>query len=259
VEIGLIMAATFILRWSGPAHYGVLAMCVSELVVLLVALTGLEPGQVIMARARNTALGGALALLAYWLWPTWERTQVGEIFARMLDAYAKHFELLTRAFSGETSDLTEAMERTRSASRLSRTNLEASVDRLAAEPATTRAERDRWQAILASSHIFANSMIMLHAQQLAQPDSLRPLGKNQAFQDFVEAVQVTLRNLAAASGATNTARLTFPDLRAAHYQLVHSGEPVAGLHTLISVETDKMVNSLNTLREQVLGKRALTG
>ena len=167
------MAATFILRWTGPAHYGVLAMSVSELVVLLVALTGIEPGQVIMARARNTAARRRVALLAYWLWPTWERTQVGEIFARMLDAYRKHFELITRAFSGESAELTAALDRSRSAARLSRTNLEASVDRLAAEPATTPDERDRWQAMLASSYILAHSIIMLHASLLAAPDSLR--------------------------------------------------------------------------------------
>jgi len=250
VEIGLIMAVTFILRWTGPAHYGLLAMCVSELVVLLVALTGVEPGQVIVARARNTALGGALALTAYWLWPTWERTQVGEIFARMLDAYRRHFELLTQAFAGEGPELTAAMDKTRSASRLARTNVEASVDRLAAEPATTGQERDRWHARLASSHIFANAMIMLHARLLAEQESLRPLARNGTFQEFVRDVLTTLEGLAAQLRGVDGPG--FPDLRAAHYKLVSSGEPMAGRHTLISVETDKMVNSLNTLREQVL-------
>ena len=252
VEIGLIMAATFVLRWTGPAHYGVLAMSVSELVVLLVALTGVEPGQVIMARARNTALGGALALLAYWLWPTWERSQVGDIFARMLDAYRVHFELITRAFAGEGPDPTAALDRTRSASRLARTNLEASVDRLASEPATTPEERDRWQAMLASSHIFAHSIIMLHASLLAAPDSLRSLGRNPAFQEFVQHISRTLEGLAAVLRGADPRTVTFPDLREVHYRLVHSGEPMAAPHALISVEADKMVNSLNTLREQVL-------
>jgi len=220
--------------------------------VLLVALTGVEPGQVIMARARNTALGGALALLAYWLWPTWERSQVGDIFARMLDAYRVHFELITRAFAGEGPDPTAALDRTRSASRLARTNLEASVDRLASEPATTPEERDRWQAMLASSHIFAHSIIMLHASLLAAPDSLRSLGRNPAFQEFVQHISRTLEGLAAVLRGADPRTVTFPDLREVHYRLVHSGEPMAAPHALISVEADKMVNSLNTLREQVL-------
>jgi uncharacterized membrane protein YccC len=252
VEIGLIMAATFVLRWTGPAHYGVLALSVSELVVLLVALTGVAPEQVIMARARNTALGGGLALLAYWLWPTWERSQAGEIFARMLDAYGAHFEGIARAFSGDGPDSTETLDRTRSASRLARTNLEASVDRLAAEPATAPEERDRWEAMLASSHIFAHSIIMLHASLLAAPESLRTLGRNRAFLEFVEHITRTLAALAAVLRGADPRSVAFPDLREVHYRLVHSGEPMAAPHTLISVEADKMVNSLNTLREQVL-------
>jgi hypothetical protein len=37
---------------------------------------------------------------------------------------------------------------------------------------------------------------------------------------------------------------------------VNSGEAAAAKHTLVAVETDKMVNSLNTLREQVAGEKA---
>jgi uncharacterized membrane protein YccC len=255
VEIALIMAATFILRWTGPAHYGVLAMSVSELVVLLVALTGVQPGQVIMARARNTALGGILALLAYALWPTWERTQVAEIFARMLDAYRIHFDLITRAYAGDTPDSAPSFDRTRSASRLSRTNLEASVDRLLVEPATTTPERDRWQSMLASSHIFAHAVIMFHASLLAAPDALLPLGRNEVFQDFVHRVIATLQNLAALLRGAQPSTVTFPDLRDAHYRLLRCGQPMAAPHTLIAVESDRMVNSLNTLREQILAAK----
>jgi len=255
VEIALIMAVTFILRWTGPAHYGVLAMSVSELVVLLVALTGVQPEQVIMARARNTFLGGILALLAYSLWPTWERTQVAEIFARMLDAYRIHLDLITRAFAGDAPESAPSFDRTRSASRLARTNLEASVDRLSAEPATSPAERGRWQAMLASSHIFAHSLIMFHASLLAAPDSLLSLGKNETFKLFVHDVLETLRDLAALLRGAHPATLSFPDLREAHYQLLRSGEPMAAPHSLIAVEADKMVNSLNTLREQILRAR----
>jgi uncharacterized membrane protein YccC len=252
VEIGLIVVTTLVLRWTGPAHYGVLAMSVSELVVLLVALTGLAPGPVIFARARNTALGGALALLAYWLWPTWERTQIGEIFARMLDAYSRHFRLTTRAFSDDSAELETGLERTRTNARLSRTNFEASVDRLSAEPGTTALELDRWQAILASSYIFAHSAMMLHASLVAEPAALRALGKNPAFQEFTQQVSRALELLAALARGAAVDPQASPNLRDAHYQLVHSGEPMAARQSLIGVELDRMVNSVNTMREQLL-------
>jgi uncharacterized membrane protein YccC len=252
VEIALIMAVTFLLRWTGPAHYGVLAFSVSQLVVLLVSLTGLKPEQVIMARARNTALGGLLALLAYALWPTWERTQVPEIFARMLDAYRIHLSLIARAFAGDAPESAPSFDRTRSASRLARTNLEASIDRLSAEPATSPAERDRWQAMLASSHILAHSVIMFHAALLADQPALVSLGRSAPFKEFIHQALESLHALAALLRGASPATIPFPDLRDAHYNLLHSGEPMSAPHTLIAVESDKMVNSLNTLREQIL-------
>ena len=255
VEIALIMAATFILRWTGPAHYGVLALSVSELVVMMLALSGVQPERTILARGLNTFLGGALALLAYTLWPTWERTQVAEIFARMLDAYRIHLNLITDAFASNSPDTDLSFERTRSAARLSRTNLEASVDRMAAEPATKPAERDRWQAMLAASHILAHSIIVFHATLLAAPDSLAPLGNDETFKEFVHGVLETLRELAALLRGAVPATVSFPDLREAHYRLLHCGLPTAAPHSLVAVESDRMVNSLNTLREQVLKGR----
>ncbi|MEO8050592.1 MAG: hypothetical protein ABI833_09275, partial [Acidobacteriota bacterium] len=40
----------------------------------------------------NTTAGGVIALLAYWLWPTWERHQVAEGLAGMLDAFRVYFQ-----------------------------------------------------------------------------------------------------------------------------------------------------------------------
>jgi uncharacterized membrane protein YccC len=250
VDIALIAIVTFVLRWTGPAHYGVLAMTVSQLVVLLVALTGVLPRAVILARARNTALGGSLALAVYWLWPTWERTRAGDFFARMLDAYRVHFELITRAFASPPSAAENAaMDRTRRASRLARANFEASVDRLSGEPGTRAEEREWWNSILVNSYIFVHAMITFHASLLASGDGLIHLGKAPAFRDFAGGICATLDSLAKiARGETPQ---SFPNLRDAHYRLVNSGEPMAARHTLVAVESDKMVNSLNTLHERL--------
>ena len=78
MQILLIFTITLILRWVGPANYGIFGVAISALVVLLIAITGISPKDVIWARGINTAAGGALALLAYWIWPTWERTRVSE-------------------------------------------------------------------------------------------------------------------------------------------------------------------------------------
>ena len=98
-ELLLVGGFTFFLRWLGPANYGVFTMAVSGLVVFLIAATGIPPADVIVSRGLNTAAGGILALIAYALWPTWERTQVSDAMAGMFDASRLYFHALMRRFS----------------------------------------------------------------------------------------------------------------------------------------------------------------
>jgi len=46
----------------------------------------------------------------------------------------------------------------------------------------------------------------------------------------------------------------FPDLREDHRVLVQSGDQKIERYALVNVETDRIVNSLNTLREQVIAR-----
>ena len=43
-------------------------------------------------------VGGAIALAAYRVWPTWERTLVPEALARLLDAYRAYFQAVRDAY-----------------------------------------------------------------------------------------------------------------------------------------------------------------
>ncbi len=45
----------------------------------------------------------------------------------------------------------------------------------------------------------------------------------------------------------------FPNLREDHNRLVAIGDPHTERYALVNVEADRMTNSLNTLREQILG------
>ena len=106
-QVALLAAFTFLCRCFGPANYGILTAAVSGLVVLLIAVTGVAPQQVIGPRALNTTFGGLLALIAYAVWPTWERTQLPEGMAAMLDAYRQYFRELTRAYLGTSGNVAE--------------------------------------------------------------------------------------------------------------------------------------------------------
>jgi uncharacterized membrane protein YccC len=248
IQVLLIFVFTLLLRWVGPANYGIFAVAISALVVYLIAITGVSPKEVIWARGINTAAGGALALLAYWVWPTWERTQVSERIAEMLDAYREYFHTLAESHTrGETIRESE-LDRVRLNARLARTNLEASVDRLGSEPGTTAEQMSQLNALLASSHRLVHAAMALDAGRL----QTAVVPARAAFRTFAADVEKTLALLAAALRGARVQQNEFPDLREDHHVLVRSGDAKVERYALVNVEADRIVNSLNTLREQVM-------
>jgi uncharacterized membrane protein YccC len=65
-------------------NYLFFAIFLTDYVVVLLALLGLPPDQTAVDRLIGTGVGAGLALLAYVLWPTWERTSASEKFARLV-------------------------------------------------------------------------------------------------------------------------------------------------------------------------------
>jgi len=246
-QIILIFVFTLLLRWVGPANYGIFGVAVSALIVLLIAITGVSPSELIWARGINTAAGGALALLAYWAWPTWERTRVSERIAQLLDAYREYFHGLVEIYvHGKNGG--EALDGLRLAARRARSNLEASIDRLSAEPGTTAEQMNQLNALLASSHRFIHAVMSLDAGWLHTAE----VPERPAFLTFATEVEKTLSLLAAALRGTPAHPNDFPDLREDHHRLLESGDPHTARYALANVEADRITNSLNTLREQVL-------
>jgi uncharacterized membrane protein YccC len=255
-EIALIAVFTLLTRWIGPANYGIFGVCISALIVLLISITGLSPREVILARGINTIVGGALALVAYLVWPTWERSRLPDLFAALLDAYGNSFRSVFRKLLDPASASASERERTRQASRIARSNLETSIERLAAEPGISAEQLAQANAMVASSHRFAHALIALEAgipetgAQTPQPQ----------FKQFAEAVEQTLKLLAACLRGERVAEREFPDLREIYSRMSHTSEVQDGRYGFAMVEADRMVNSLNTLREQVFAwKRGLAG
>lgn len=251
LQVVLIFVFVFLLRWLGPANYGIFGVAVSALVVLLLAVGGISPKDVIWARGVNTVVGGALALLAYWLWPTWERTRVSERIAQMLDAYRDYTHALAQWNAADKS-WTQELERARRSARTARANVEASMDRLASEPGTTRERLARLSAVLASSHRFIHAIMALDAifsQQSA-------LASSPPLQNFLSKVETTLALLASTLRGVRVGSKDFPDLRGEYRQMVQSrtteGNSALARFDSINIEADRITNSVNTLAEQIM-------
>jgi uncharacterized membrane protein YccC len=240
----------FVLRWVGPANYGIFAVVVSGLIVLLLAVAGVPPKDVISARGINTVLGGAMALAAYWLWPTWERTRISQRIARMLDAYRDYLHAVLQSRADTASSIQE-LEASRRDARVARANLEASVDRLSSEPGGTREQMIRLNAILASSHRFIHAVMAVDAivsQNTALSDSA-PLKK------FAAAVERTLALLSSALRGGRVISREFPDLREEHRLMAQArtgANEAEARYDSINVEADRITNTLNTMAEQIM-------
>jgi len=253
-EIALIALFTFLMRWIGPSNYGIFGVAISALVVLLIAITGISPNEVIQARATNTVLGGVFALAAYAAWPSWELNRMPELYGALLEAYRKSFNAICRALLEPHAKSEMERARTRQVARAARTNMETSLELLAAEPGVTQERLARANAMLASSHRFAHAMMALEAGLPTTPvQAPRP-----EFRAFAEDVDKTLRLLMAKINDQHIAERDFPDLRERYLRLASSGDPHLARYALTNVEADRMTNSLNTLREQVFAWKRLS-
>ncbi len=267
-QLILVGIFTYFLRWLGPANYGVFSFAISGLIVFLIAATGVAPTQVVALRGLNTAAGGVLALIAYALWPTWERTQVADALAEMLDASRLYLQALLQRFSsGPDSD--DVLNNRRNDWRRSRSNAEASVDRVSSEPRITARKLNCLTSILASSHALMHAMIGLEAGVIGLeaggigleaggmgPEAgglLAPVDDcSQPFEKFTHDVEFTLYFLSAALRGSPTAVETLPKLREDHRRMVETRNSFSPTAQFVLIETDRITVSLNTLREQVM-------
>jgi uncharacterized membrane protein YccC len=247
-QLILVGMFTFLLRSVGPANYGVFSLAISGLIVTLIAATGISPGEVVAERALNTVAGGLLALLVYALWPTWERTQVWEAIAEMLDACRLYFQSIVERFERDDPSLDSNLEETRRAWRRARSNAEASVDRVSAEPGITAKRLDCITSILAHSHALVHAMMALEAGLVGVQASKPP----HEFQAFARDVDFTLYFLAAALRGSSAASETLPKLREDHSRLVQASKNFPPAYEFVLIETDRLTTALNTLREQVM-------
>ena len=247
-----IVLFMFLMRWAGPANYGVLVAALTALVVLLFASTGVKPADLISARALFTVVGGAIALAAYRLWPTWERTQAPEALARLLDAYRAYFQTVRDAYlhPGLERDplFASRLDQVRQSGRLARTTLQASVARLRLEPGAAAGRLTTLEAILANSHRFIHAAMALEAALFRS----RPVPARAEFATFANNVDSTLYFLAAYLRGVPVKSGDLPDLREDHRALVHSGASNVERYQLVNVESDRLTNSLNTLSGELI-------
>ena len=235
-----VLCMTF--RYLATAHYGVAVAALTGTVVILLSFEGVNSGTAVMDRVLNTVLGSGMALLAYVVWPTWERGRARAALSDMLDAYANYLHALARP------DRRETHREARTAARMARTNAQASLDRMQAEPATPLALLELANALFLNGNRLARTAMALEAL-LHDCDNLP---EQTEVTHFIDHAASQLHTLALAL-RDNQVPQTAPDLR----QLQRSLSTLLGMaedrpraEQLVRI-SDRLADNINTLTHVV--------
>ncbi|NID15264.1 FUSC family protein [Luteibacter yeojuensis] len=185
-------------RYLAGAHYGIAVAALTGTVVVLLSFEGVDPFSAMSDRMLNTALGSGLALLAYLLWPTWERHRARSALSDMLCAYADYLESLVGPADSRTR------HEVRAATRTARTNAQASLDRMVAEPGTPPVLRELAETLYANGNRLARTAMALESliDVGEVPETWRQVGA------FIHEASTALR--AQAGALTRTEAVAMP-------------------------------------------------
>jgi uncharacterized membrane protein YccC len=229
-------------RYLATAHYGVAVAALTGTVVILLSFEGVNSGDAVMDRVINTALGSGMALLAYVVWPTWERVRARAALSELLSAYADYLRALARP------DRRDAHREARTAVRTARTNAQASLERMRGEPATPLALLELANTLFLNSNRLARTAMTLEAL-LHDCDNLPEQAE---VTNFIEHAASNLHTLAVAL-RDNKVPLPTPDLRQLQRSLatlLAMAEDKARAEQLGRI-SDRLVDNVNTLAHVV--------
>lgn len=246
--LGLSLLAAYAVL---AVNYLFFAIFLTDYVVVLLALLGLPADQTAVDRLIGTGVGAGLALLAYVLWPTWERTSASEKFARLFLTESRYAALLLRAWSDPGSDEARRAVPGKLAARRARLDADASADRLTDEPERPPMTRELGQALISAGHRLAITTLVLEAAVGAHHVALRQAGPEvpqdpPPLQETLDRLADMIRQ-AAAQLAESLRRMgppgPLPPMREVQARIPRDDDDAAGLFAA----TDALVDTLNTI------------
>ena len=197
------------------ANYAMYSVCLASLVVTLLAITGAPAPSVAGDRVVYTTVGAALALVAYAVWPTWERTALPERLARLIDVDGTYGQAVLKVWIDPAGADRQHLQEKHLAARLARSNAEAAVARWMAEPVRDNTfSPDTVVGLLASAVTYARGVVTLHARL---PESRPPLPE---LTPLVEGLNQAM-NVVAATLRSGEPAGRLPRLRSRQLQLAH--------------------------------------
>lgn len=240
----LVVALSWFAYAFFQANYVAFSISVTALVVFLLAFVGLPESDAVVFRVVDTVIGGALALLIFAAWPTWERRFVSERLAELLERQSAYGTAVLDAYAGAEAD-PHRLRAAFDAARLARSGAEASVDRWLDEPARSGAlEPVTAVGVLAAVQRYAHAVLTLDARLREHRTPVPEPG--------VLAAEIDRAMTQFAGVIRGEPAAPLPPLRDAQLALATVVERVSEgpdrvSAALLTSETDRMVDAVNTI------------
>jgi hypothetical protein len=221
-----------------PASFAWGTATMTGVIVFLLHAVAPDSGQIALDRGIDTAIGGAIGLIAYALWPTWSALSAGPLLARLVDAQHAYMDgVLDDLSTGSRAQESRLRPLAREA-RIAFADAEAAISLALSEPVHGDADPRQANTTLGA---LRRVVYAIHALRLELADSglgplplLAPL--RLALSDALALLSLGLRDGKASS--------SFPHLRRLHRQLAHDGGDM--LNPTLLVELDELVDATDT-------------
>ncbi|HEX3823416.1 MAG TPA: FUSC family protein [Mycobacteriales bacterium] len=238
----LLAIATWAAYTSFAASYALYSFAVTAVVVLLLTTLGGNELTTVADRGLDTLVGGALALVGYAVWPTWERETLSTSTNRLLSALADYADVLLAAYIDPESVDRSEVGAAATTARRARIAAQASLNRAIAEPARAGADTDSAAGILATGR---RIVIALHALRATIDDATEHTAVPEVA-DIRDAIVTALRQLSAGRpAAVSGLRDRQQDLETDIGD--DPGSLRARRRALVAAHLDPLVDSIDTL------------
>jgi hypothetical protein len=221
-----------------PASFAWGTATMTGVIVFLLHAVAPDSGQIALDRGIDTAIGGAIGLITYALWPTWSALSAGPLLARLVDAQHAYMNgVLDDLSSGSRAQESSLRPLARDA-RIAFADAEAAISLALSEPVHGDADPRQASTTLGA---LRRVVYAIHALRLELVDSdlgplpvLAPL--RSALSDALAQLSLSLRDGRASS--------SFPHLRRLHRELGQTGGGT--LNPTLLVELDELVDATDT-------------
>jgi uncharacterized membrane protein YccC len=238
VAIGLAAWATYSLF---SASYAAFIAFLTAVVVLMLGLLTTDTIGTAVDRLVDTLIGGALALIAYAVWPTWSMDEAWAALGDLLAAQRRYLRAVLDRIAGSGDTDEAALARLARQARMARSNANAVVDRSLGEPSRHRIDPERTAGILAALRRLSEATHLLRTRTAGAEAQ----GSVPAAAPLATAIDSALATLAAAVQGESRHR-SLPPLRRLH-DLLGEEASGSGASGLVVTETDEIVDAIDTV------------